>query len=73
MRPASTGLPAPVIVVVALLALAPSVLSQFYVTLLNYVGLYSLVALGIVLLTGVAGQISFGQAGGGGSHCSSSS
>ena len=62
MRPASTGLPAPVIVVVALLALAPWVLSQFYVTLLNYVGLYSLVALGIVLLTGVAGQISFGQA-----------
>ena len=42
--------------------MAPWVLPQFYVTLLNYVGLYSLVALGIVLLTGVAGQISFGQA-----------
>ena len=37
-------------------------LPQFYVTLLNYIGLYSLVALGLVLLTGVAGQISFGQA-----------
>jgi branched-chain amino acid transport system permease protein len=57
------GLPAPVaLAVVALIAIAPWVLPQFYVTLLNYVGLYSLVALGIVLLTGVAGQISFGQA-----------
>jgi ABC-type branched-subunit amino acid transport system ATPase component/ABC-type branched-subunit amino acid transport system permease subunit len=57
------GLPAPVaLAVVVLIAVAPWVLPQFYVTLLNYVGLYSLVALGIVLLTGVAGQISFGQA-----------
>ncbi len=31
-------------------------------TLGNYVGLYSIVALGLVLLTGVAGQTSFGQA-----------
>src|SRR5690606_2437804 len=49
-------------VVVALLIVAPWVLPRFYVTLLNYVGLYSLVALGVGLLTGVAGQISFGQA-----------
>jgi branched-chain amino acid transport system permease protein len=35
---------------------------QFWVTLGNYVGLYSIVALGLVLLTGVAGQTSFGQA-----------
>ncbi len=63
MKGGFAGLPAAVaLVVVALLALAPWVLPQFYVTLLNYVGLYSLVALGIVLLTGVAGQISFGQA-----------
>ena len=62
MRLRFAGLPAPALVVVALLAIAPWVLPQFYVTLLNYVGLYSLVALGIVLLTGVAGQISFGQA-----------
>jgi hypothetical protein len=34
---------------------------QFYVTLLNYIGLYSLVALGLLLLTGVAGQTSFGR------------
>ncbi|HEV8552492.1 MAG TPA: branched-chain amino acid ABC transporter ATP-binding protein/permease [Casimicrobiaceae bacterium] len=34
----------------------------FWVTLGNYIGLYSIVALGLVLLTGVAGQTSFGQA-----------
>src|SRR5205085_9367559 len=33
-----------------------------WVTLLNYIGLYSIVSLGLVLLTGVAGQTSFGQA-----------
>ncbi len=40
----------------------PLAAPQFWVTLGNYVGLYSLVALGLVLLTGVAGQTSFGQA-----------
>jgi ABC-type branched-subunit amino acid transport system permease subunit len=35
---------------------------EFYVTLLNYIGLYALVALGLVLLTGVGGLTSFGQA-----------
>ena len=47
---------------VAALAAAPLVVPQFWVTLLNYIGLYSIVALGLVLLTGVAGQTSFGQA-----------
>jgi ABC-type branched-subunit amino acid transport system ATPase component/ABC-type branched-subunit amino acid transport system permease subunit len=47
---------------VAAIAAAPLVVPQFWVTLLNYIGLYSLVALGLVLLTGVAGQTSFGQA-----------
>ena len=46
----------------ALLALAPPFLPPFYVTLLNYIGLYALVALGLVLLTGVGGLTSFGQA-----------
>ena len=49
--------------VVLVLALLPLILPQHYVTLLNYIGLYTLVALGLVLLTGVAGQTSFGQAG----------
>jgi branched-chain amino acid transport system permease protein len=47
--------------VVALLAI-PIVAPPFWVTLGNYIGLYSIVALGLVLLTGVAGQTSFGQA-----------
>src|SRR4051795_6978925 len=47
---------------VVALAAAPLVVPQFWVTLGNYIGLYSIVALGLVLLTGVAGQTSFGQA-----------
>jgi len=43
-------------------AVAPFTAPQFWVTLGNYIGLYSIVALGLVLLTGVAGQTSFGQA-----------
>jgi branched-chain amino acid transport system permease protein len=50
------------LVFVALLALAPLALPEFHVTLLNYIGLYALVALGLVLLTGVGGMTSFGQA-----------
>jgi len=47
---------------VAVLVGIPLLAPQFWVTLGNYVGLYSIVALGLVLLTGVAGQTSFGQA-----------
>jgi branched-chain amino acid transport system permease protein len=35
---------------------------DFWVTQLNYIGLYAIVSLGLVLLTGVAGLTSFGQA-----------
>jgi branched-chain amino acid transport system permease protein len=48
--------------VLAFIALAPAILPEFYVTLLNYIGLASLVSLGLVLLTGVGGLTSFGQA-----------
>ncbi len=44
------------------LALAPLVLPEFSITLLNYIGLAALVTLGLVLLTGVSGLTSFGQA-----------
>ena len=47
---------------VTALALAWPWLPEFSVTLLTYIGLYSLVALGLVMLTGVAGMTSFGQA-----------
>jgi ABC-type branched-subunit amino acid transport system ATPase component/ABC-type branched-subunit amino acid transport system permease subunit len=51
-----------VAIFLVLLGLAPLVLSEFTITLANYIGLYSLVALGLVLLTGVGGLTSFGQA-----------
>jgi branched-chain amino acid transport system permease protein len=49
-------------VLLVLLAAGPFVLPEFYITLFNYIGLYALVALGLVLLTGVGGLTSFGQA-----------
>jgi len=44
------------------LALAPLLVGAFTVTLLNYVGIYALAALGLVLLTGIGGLTSFGHA-----------
>ncbi|UEP34800.1 branched-chain amino acid ABC transporter ATP-binding protein/permease [Burkholderia ambifaria] len=35
---------------------------EYWITLLNYIGLYAIVAIGLVLLTGVGGMTSFGQA-----------
>ena len=52
----------PVALFVVVLALAPLCVSEFSVTLLDYIGLSALVALGLVLLTGVGGLTSFGQA-----------
>ncbi len=48
------------VLVVLLIAALP--LPDFWITQLNYIALYSLVGLGLVLLTGVAGLTSFGQA-----------
>jgi branched-chain amino acid transport system permease protein len=50
-----------VIVVLAALPVLP-VTPAFWITHLNYIGLASLVVLGLVLLTGVGGLTSFGQA-----------
>lgn len=52
----------PLLAFVALLAAGPAFLPEFTVTLLNYIGLYAVVAVGLVLLTGVGGLTSFGQA-----------
>src|SRR6476646_4057958 len=49
-------------VFVAALFALPLAAPPFWVTLGNYIGLYSILALGLVLLTGIAGQTSFGQA-----------
>jgi len=51
-----------VMAIVALLLAAPFWAADFTITLLNYIGIYALVALGVVLLTGVGGLTSFGQA-----------
>ncbi len=50
------------VIFLVLLAGAPLLLSEFHLVLLDYIGLYALVALGLVLLTGVGGLMSFGQA-----------
>ncbi|TWG98272.1 branched-chain amino acid transport system permease protein [Mesorhizobium sp. J18] len=50
------------IAAVLLVAAAPLFLDPFSVTLANYIGIYALVALGLVLITGVGGMVSFGQA-----------
>jgi len=48
---------------VILLALLPQLpVPEFWITQANYIGLYTLVVIGLVLLTGIAGLTSFGQA-----------
>ncbi|MEO6362795.1 MAG: branched-chain amino acid ABC transporter ATP-binding protein/permease [Caldimonas sp.] len=48
------------VAVLAVLPLLP--VPEFWITQANYIGLYTLVVIGLVLLTGVAGLTSFGQA-----------
>lgn len=50
-----------VVLVLAALPLLPMT-PEFWITHLNYIGLASLVVLGLVLLTGIGGLTSFGQA-----------
>jgi branched-chain amino acid transport system permease protein len=47
---------------IVVVALAPQVLGKFGVSLMNDIGIGALVALGLVMLTGVGGATSFGQA-----------
>lgn len=70
----SAGMPAPgasrgiatrtqlTLAAVALLALCWGWLPDFTVVTLSYIGLYAIVAAGLVMLTGVGGMTSFGQA-----------
>src|SRR5262247_1040517 len=51
-----------VAVAVLVLALPLLPVPEFWITQLNLIGLYAIVALGLVLLTGVGGLTSFGQA-----------
>ena len=52
----------PLLLAGLLLALAVLPLPEFWITLANYIGLSAIVALGLVLLTGIGGMTSFGQA-----------
>ena len=52
----------PLALVAVVIGLAWLPLPDFWITQLNYIGLYSLVVLGLVLLTGIGGLTSFGQA-----------
>ncbi|HEY5210932.1 MAG TPA: branched-chain amino acid ABC transporter ATP-binding protein/permease [Stellaceae bacterium] len=51
-----------VLLAVTGLIVAPWIVPSAQMVLLNYVGLYALVALGLILLTGIGGLVSFGQA-----------
>ena len=59
-RRAVAPLPASMLAI-ALLAAAPLMLGGYALTLLDYIAIYGLVALGLVAMTGSAGVISFGQ------------
>jgi branched-chain amino acid transport system permease protein len=50
------------VAVIVLFALPRLPLPEYWITLANYIGIYTLAALGLVLLTGIAGLTSFGQA-----------
>jgi ABC-type branched-subunit amino acid transport system ATPase component/ABC-type branched-subunit amino acid transport system permease subunit len=52
----------PLALAIALLAVAPAIFGSFTITLMNYIGIYAFAVLGLVLLTGVGGLTSFGQA-----------
>jgi branched-chain amino acid transport system permease protein len=48
--------------VIGLVLLPQLPVPEFWITQANYIGLYTLVVIGLVLLTGIAGLTSFGQA-----------
>jgi branched-chain amino acid transport system ATP-binding protein/branched-chain amino acid transport system permease protein len=50
------------VIAIAFVALAPAMLSGFSITLMNYIGIYAIATLGLVVMTGIGGLTSFGQA-----------
>lgn len=52
----------PIFALLAAALMAQALTGGHAVSVLNYIGLYALVALGLVVLTGITGQTSFGQA-----------
>ena len=51
-----------VVPAILICAALPAILSEFQATLVSFVGIAAIAALGLVLLTGISGQTSFGQA-----------
>ncbi len=49
-------------VAVAFIAVAPAIFGSFTITLMNYIGVYAIATLGLVIMTGIGGITSFGQA-----------
>ncbi len=49
-------------IALALVPVLTPATAEFWITQANYIGLYTLVVIGLVLLTGIAGLTSFGQA-----------
>ena len=52
----------PIVLALLFCAALPFILTEFQATLAGFVGIAAIVALGLVMLTGVSGQTSFGQA-----------
>jgi ABC-type branched-subunit amino acid transport system ATPase component/ABC-type branched-subunit amino acid transport system permease subunit len=52
----------PLALAIAFLVVAPAIFGSFTITLMNYIGIYAFAVLGLILLTGVGGLTSFGQA-----------
>jgi branched-chain amino acid transport system permease protein len=53
---------APLGLAIGFVVAAPAIFGSFTITLMNYIGIYAFAVLGLVLLTGVGGLTSFGQA-----------
>jgi branched-chain amino acid transport system permease protein len=62
MSPAIRTWAGPVLAVLLLAVALAGLIPSYWMTLLDYIGIASLVTLGLVLLTGVGGMTSFGQA-----------
>jgi branched-chain amino acid transport system ATP-binding protein/branched-chain amino acid transport system permease protein len=52
----------PLALAIAFLVVAPAIFGSFTITLMNYTGIYAFAVLGLILLIGVGGLTSFGQA-----------
>lgn len=61
-RPSAPGRILPYVLLIVALAVAPFAVGSYTVSMLDYIGLAAMVVLGLVLLTGVGGLTSFGQA-----------